>query len=129
MTFKPAREKASIDLRDDKHYTIQKQLLRSLIDKSVNIANDIFDNEERAIITGYLQGKSTRQIASELNLQYALAFYYFQEPLIVHLFICQILTIAEECVCCDRRGGVLCLRLALQMNGPERDALFLSLLS
>ena len=70
MTFKPAREKASIDLRDDKHYTIQKQLLRSVIDKSVNIANNIFKNKERAIITGYLQGKSTRQIASELNLEY-----------------------------------------------------------
>lgn len=85
MTFKPAREKASIDLRDDKHYTIQKQLLRSLIDKSVNIANDIFDNEERAIITGYLQGKSTRQLASELNLDYDQIYYRTKKSLPVLL--------------------------------------------
>lgn len=85
MTFKPAREKASIDLRDDKHYTIQKQLLRSVIDKSVNIANNIFKNKERAIITGYLQGKSTRQIASELNLDYDQIYYRTKKSLPVLL--------------------------------------------
>ena len=50
-------------------------LLRSVIDKSVSIANDILDNEDSAIITGYLQGKSTKQIVSELNLPVGHVYY------------------------------------------------------
>ena len=62
-----AREKEFLDLRDDKLYLLKKQFLRSLIDNSVSIANDVLDDEDCAIVKGYLQGKSTNQIASELN--------------------------------------------------------------
>ena len=62
-----AREKEFLDLRDDKLFLLKKQFLRSLIDNSVSIANDVLDDEDCAIVKGYLQGKSTNQIASELN--------------------------------------------------------------
>ena len=61
----------------------------------------------------------------EASISNLLIIYHFQESLVVHLFISQIFAIAEECVCCDRRGCVLCLRFALQMNGFKRYALFL----
>ena len=62
------KQQELIDLRKSKQITNQKKILRSVVDNSICIAKDIFDDKDNAIVTGYLQGKTTSEIASELNV-------------------------------------------------------------
>ena len=54
-----------------------------------------------------------------------LSTYQFQEPLVVHLFVGDIRAIVEDGIGGDGGWSVLCFLFALQMDGLERNPLFL----
>jgi len=59
---------AIIDLRNEKRQSIQDRALRSLIDNSVLLAKDTLHDYEADVVSGLLQGKSSIEIAKELDL-------------------------------------------------------------
>lgn len=61
-------EDAIIDLRNENKQNIQDRALRSLIDNSVLLAKDTLHNYEADVVSGLLQGKSSIEIAKELDL-------------------------------------------------------------
>ena len=58
------------------------------------------------------------------SLSFHLFAYHFQESLVVHLFVGDILAIVEDGIGGDGCRSVLCLLLALQMDGLERNTFF-----
>ena len=61
-------EDAIIDLRNENMQNIQDRALRSLIDNSVLLAKDTLHDYEADVVSGLLQGKSSIEIAKELDL-------------------------------------------------------------
>ena len=59
---------AIIDLRNENKQNIQDRALRSLIDNSVLLAKDTLHDYEADVVSGLLQGKSSIEIAKELDL-------------------------------------------------------------
>jgi hypothetical protein len=90
------REQDLVDLRNDKLTTPQKQFLRNVIDNCADIANDIIDEVDKTIITGYLQGKSNKQIASELNMSGNLTHHRVQKAIDIFLTRLDYSSLREE---------------------------------